>query len=483
MQFYNLITLKGIVSFLILMPAFCFSQGVDFQQLSNGPSDAPYSQPYWDNGVLESNHAHYREDWSIPMRAVLSKMPIGEEVSITISLCIKFHGVYGLDYFTGDNMGDHSFLGHDAEAIDHLYGLTETYSDTDYHEIPSPEVRNSPLAGIPETRYDMLDADKKLMTIYNGDITNIQYVDVPDLGKGKNAYLKLKVTFKVLRPNVVIAFGAHVATRRDWGYVDGESRTGTDFKGIPYRANIDGWSLKKKCGNINCTAQPTVIIPAPPCDIVGPDVLCANLNGTDELPQYTVIAPPDPSITYLWTINNVGADAQIKGVNDSTVVTVNPGDSIGDFTISVAVNIGDSTYVCEVTDDVVNCAQIQQKSLTYASQNIQVLKASTNYATVNSKKSMISTMDDGSDLKVTVFPNPFDSEASINITFNNDSRLNVEIYSATGAKIRDIYNGVLLGGVSHQLNLNMNDLPKGMYFCVFNLNNGEERYVQKLLKL
>ena len=74
-------------------------------------------------------------------------------------------------------------------------------------------------------------------------------------------------------------------------------------------------------------------------------------------------------------------------------------------------------------------------------------------------------------LQLSNFPNPFSSETNITYTLDNESYLRISIVNSLGKEIRVLENGVKQSGI-HQLHLQVDDLPGGMYFLCAQLPNG-----------
>ena len=79
-----------------------------------------------------------------------------------------------------------------------------------------------------------------------------------------------------------------------------------------------------------------------------------------------------------------------------------------------------------------------------------------------------------------VSPNPVSGVAHLRITNTEHRITNLEVFTISGMKIKELLNEELPTGV-HDINTDMSDLPAGMYYCV--LRTGNEMQTIKLVKL
>jgi hypothetical protein len=95
---------------------------------------------------------------------------------------------------------------------------------------------------------------------------------------------------------------------------------------------------------------------------------------------------------------------------------------------------------------------------------------------LDDQTSVYSAEASGIDLRV--FPNPCSSAVRLRLT-NNDYRLTIsDLYTISGKKIRELINEVLPAG-EHEVELNVNDLPNGLY--MIRVRSGNRVEYKKLL--
>jgi len=66
-------------------------------------------------------------------------------------------------------------------------------------------------------------------------------------------------------------------------------------------------------------------------------------------------------------------------------------------------------------------------------------------------------------VQISNYPNPFNSETSINFMLEEESQMRISLVNSLGMEVRVLMNDIKSQG-SHQLKLNMGDQPEGMYF-------------------
>ena len=81
---------------------------------------------------------------------------------------------------------------------------------------------------------------------------------------------------------------------------------------------------------------------------------------------------------------------------------------------------------------------------------------------------------------VSLYPNPFNSEVTIQVKVYEKGALNIDVFNLSGQRVKTLINGTLRSG-SYSFNWDSNRSPSGMYF--FKLTNGETVVVRKALLL
>jgi hypothetical protein len=196
----------------------------------------------WVNGNVGAQQGHLLEGWSIPYRVRITDAEVGVETTIDIGYDIKHSGKNAIDFLTHYDRLDPAhlgFFGHDPELVDPTSGVNVLTNTVDTHLIPAPNSAGSPVAGQPTTRYNQLlaqNAAQLEMTLFGGDITDIQYVSQGSLAAAQ-AETVIRVTFELDSSTAVLAWGGHIARGLDW---DGQSASA--ISGSPYHMRLKAWS-------------------------------------------------------------------------------------------------------------------------------------------------------------------------------------------------------------------------------------------------
>jgi hypothetical protein len=215
---------------------------VDTDACQNGARntpEVPCTGGAWANGNLNMNNSQWIEGEYVPVRVKISALDAGSTGNtLTIDYDTTTAGKHTFDW-----LGDY-----DASAPsgpggnDPCSGVTPCASPTS-SPIPADSM-------VPDT----FEPSGRDMTIWNGVITNISAPMVISGDYSGTSITRIVVTYNV-NPgvtNVVIAFGAHVATRLDWGF----GTTAIDLNGSPYHLTAGGGQVSMK---VDATIFPAII--------------------------------------------------------------------------------------------------------------------------------------------------------------------------------------------------------------------------------
>src|SRR5207244_10044180 len=100
---------------------------------------------------------------------------------------------------------------HPAETVNPLAGLSGTFGAPNTTPIPAPSSTGSTVAGQPTASFNLLPANKRVMTIYNGTFPGpgaLAYVSEGSLTDNGSS-TSLEINFTATDPTVVLAWGAH----------------------------------------------------------------------------------------------------------------------------------------------------------------------------------------------------------------------------------------------------------------------------------
>jgi hypothetical protein len=361
-----------ILAILFLSPVKLLSQSGNIDQIRNGPANDPsknfyddFANPTWVNGNAGASNAHYVESHSIGYRSLITGATINAQYQYVIEYDTKHSDRMAIDYLTHyQRLQPHQQFGHTAEVINPL--IMESGSkeyimgtvNTDTFGFPVPSSVGSPVAGLPTNSFLALPASERVLTMYNGDITNIQFVFQQSLTNGKTeSSSRIIITFKALKDSVLMAWGGHIANRNEWGFLSGGiPRSAGGISGSPYHmrqismntfpglVNISG------VGNQDRSLSANAVIAPPNCSISPAQLACPETASLTF--NYT---GGTTGATFVWSINagnSAGAKISAAG-NTGSSVTIEPigADFIpgGTFNLTIAVTANGITQTCSLT--------------------------------------------------------------------------------------------------------------------------------------
>lgn len=79
---------------------------------------------------------------------------------------------------------------------------------------------------------------------------------------------------------------------------------------------------------------------------------------------------------------------------------------------------------------------------------------------------------------VSIRPNPVTNNANIEFSLNNSANVNIAVFDILGKKVKNIYSGNMTGG-SQNVNVNVSELNKGVYFVKLQINS--EVVIKKII--
>ncbi|NIM97599.1 MAG: T9SS type A sorting domain-containing protein [candidate division Zixibacteria bacterium] len=289
--------------------AFAGKPAANLDQIRNGPYDDPWDPGHWVNGNAGKQNAHYVEKWSIGYRVVMTDLPTGVPIHLTLGYDIKHSSKHAIDYLTHfQRLHDPSHedaFGHPEETIDPTIGVPGVSGPaTSTFPIPPPSSAGSPVPGQPTNSFNALPASERVMSLWNGTITGVAY-DPPEgnLAVAKSE-TRIVVSFTATSATAVLAWGGHIASRDDWGFAaDGTPRSAGGINGSPYHMRLKDWNLNN-LGNQDRSLSATAVYARPPqCSCPEPDIVCV---GGDVSFTVTVDGGTPPYSYAWWKTSNPG---------------------------------------------------------------------------------------------------------------------------------------------------------------------------------
>jgi hypothetical protein len=205
------------------------SPAANLDDCQNGTIDSPEScntanatnQGNWTNGDLNAGKAHYLEGDSVPFRMRLSDLDTSFQHSITIDWDTTKGGKHAFDYLTS--------FDRTVTDADPCVDVSPCSGRTDFTVTPDdPNV----------TGEGVTPAEHAIFSCFGCVIIGASAfsLDAPYSGDSTTS---ITLTFTASQENPVIAWGAHVATRQDWGF----DNSAVAINGSPYHVglnNLDG---------------------------------------------------------------------------------------------------------------------------------------------------------------------------------------------------------------------------------------------------
>jgi hypothetical protein len=344
-----------------------FGQAANIDQIRNGPANDPqkwffdnFNNPSWVNGNAGASTAHYVEGMSIGYRSLITGLTVGQEYEYTLEYDTRQNSKQAIDYLTHyQRLEPHSPFGHTAEVIDPRIfesGSTEyilgIVSGPNTATIPAPGTTGTPVAGQPLNSYNALSPGEKEMTIYNGTISSIVYANQGSLASA-SASSSIRIRFQADKDSVVLAWGGHIASRLDWGFVGTPPvpRSAGGISGSSY--HMRHLSMRTFPGLVNIplgnqdrSLSAAAVVPPPLCPTVASQTICSG--GT--FGAFT-ISSPDASTTYNWSFGTNTAGATFTGggttaTGTSVTVVKSGGFTGGTFTLNISAVKNSITVSC-----------------------------------------------------------------------------------------------------------------------------------------
>ena len=327
-----------------LFSSVSLAQTCDFEQGQNGGVGLPRKSPIeFARGNSNSSKSHFAEGNSVPYRIEIDNLQPNTRYRILISFDVKKSGKYALDYITGfQNLQINSselpeFVSPlRGTSLESVAGLTVTTI-----AIPAPVFSGStafnttasssfatlktatsfnPETTDPVSTLSAVVRDKGNMALWNGTLNSISYRGGVNMSR-QDVTASIEVVFTKANNarKVVLAWGGHIASLKDWG----QGNSASSIPGSPYHMFIENVQKVSDntfvCnGNMDCQLAADAVTPAPTCSITGPTLICPGVYPVNY--TATLDAAQNGPVSYQWilTNQNLSADAQLSGTISGT---------------------------------------------------------------------------------------------------------------------------------------------------------------------
>lgn len=198
------------------------SPSADLDQCANDPSPSPSTDgcntdaSSWVNGNVGSSKAVYFEGDSLPYRMRFDNLSLASH-TVTIQWDTTKSGTHAFDYLTTYNQSV-------ANAVPCLGVSLDCSSPTTFAIPVDPQVSGAgvtPIAGN--------------FTMWGGTITAVSAYSYPDgAGFAGDKSAQITITFTPTAVNPVLAWSAHISTRKDWG----NNNAAVAISGSPFHTRL-----------------------------------------------------------------------------------------------------------------------------------------------------------------------------------------------------------------------------------------------------
>ncbi|MGI8981137.1 MAG: DUF7507 domain-containing protein, partial [Pirellulaceae bacterium] len=206
----------------------------------------------WLDGNLGTNKANYLEGQSVPDRIVMTGLTAGTTYSITPCYDTTKGGKHAFDYLTSYDR---------SVSPDPLAGVSGVGSTPSTFPIPVDANVTNGQNGVDDapvgpTGGDDITQIPGVFSLYGGTITAVSGYTLSGTYAGDST-TEITVTFTASGTTAVLAWGAHISTRADWG----QNNSAVSVSGSPYHMALCGASANfGRVGSQDHQLQSTAII-------------------------------------------------------------------------------------------------------------------------------------------------------------------------------------------------------------------------------
>ena len=232
-----------VLSFTILTASFGAAQSAE--HCANGPKFGPHGGPpvpcsgdAWEGGNLGVNNSQWVEGDSVPTRAFNDGLT-GTGLTLTITYDTLKNGLHAYDYLTTWNRS--ALPG--SDACSDVAGADCSLASQSTFAIPLDPNVAAGQDGIPGNGDDIVQIPG-VFTMYGGTITGVSgYTN----SGTDTVETSITITYNPGPTGVVVlAWGAHIASRVDWGV----GNSAGNINGSPYHQDVGGHNLSLSAGAV-----------------------------------------------------------------------------------------------------------------------------------------------------------------------------------------------------------------------------------------
>ncbi|HEX6647940.1 MAG TPA: hypothetical protein VF075_00325, partial [Pyrinomonadaceae bacterium] len=234
-----LLTATGNSSGLVAETTFT-DGSANLDGCANGDFGAPElcTGANWENGNLNAGKSHYFEGNSVPYRTIFENLTVGNTYTITIEYDTTQGGDHAFDYLTSFDRTEPTPGNNPCTRK--VGGIVETICDPNVSvttPIPVDPNVTAGQDGNPLTLGDNITQIPGVFTLFNGNALSVLNPGSAYTLSGTyagNSSTSLKVQFTATSDIAVLAWGAHISTRQNWG----PANSAIAINGSPYHIRL-----------------------------------------------------------------------------------------------------------------------------------------------------------------------------------------------------------------------------------------------------
>ncbi|MFM1789723.1 MAG: hypothetical protein RLZZ526_50 [Actinomycetota bacterium] len=279
---------------------------VQLDQCANLGTTCDTSHPsQWQNGNLGASNSHYSEGESVPYRATLVDLTVGETYGVQLEWDTTQSGLHALDYLTS--------VARTETTADGCAGIT---CSAPVSTLPIPIDSLVTAAGVTQVAAQSIRIDGGTFPASGAVITNsgdLCGLASCTLTANPSAYshtgtfagtstASTTVYFTASAPTIVLSWSGHIASQADWG----AGNSASSINGSPYHMRL----IDFVCSNKNCSVgnqdrsmssgaiiAPVTTTTAPATTSTTSTTIDASTTTTTEPPATTTTIEPTTTTT------------------------------------------------------------------------------------------------------------------------------------------------------------------------------------------
>ena len=354
----------------------------------------------WTNGNAGAENAHFAEGQSIPYRIQLTNLS-ATTYTLELGYDTKHSSKHAIDYLTTVNR-----INEVVDPCEDISGLPLTDCEiptsgplppgVTSFAIPSPTVCALPITDLgytsvpngdvsqPCTSFANLPADEKRFVMVGGTITSFTYTQEEPLNAAQSE-TRIVVGFTPTSSVAMIAWGGHIGSRNDWGFIGTVPQSAGGVSGSPYHmrfhelCDTDPQGTGCQGGNQDRSLSAAAVVVEPPALSVTKTPDGGVINAGETASFTIMVSNAGPGTAFDVTLDDVLPDGGLAwSENPDTAectVTDDPGGDILHCDIGDLASGGSFSVTVETPTDQDDCKLLENLATADASNSDPVSDA------------------------------------------------------------------------------------------------------------